>query len=73
MNEMSPTPAPIEPEVDNIVVNCTPEESEERLNKCHSCENFFIDEDTHTKCKGCNCNISMMITFKFKECPLEKW
>ena len=73
MINMDPTPAPIEPEVDDIVTNCTPEESQQRLEKCQSCVNFYIDDDTHTKCKGCGCNISMMITFKFKECPLEKW
>ena len=73
MIEMSTTPAPIEPEVDDVEVVCTPEESEQRLSMCKPCENFYMDEDQHTKCKGCGCNISMMITFKFKQCPLEKW
>ena len=73
MIDMDPTPAPIESEVDDIIINCTPEESQARLEKCKSCVNFYTDEDEHTKCKGCGCNISMMITFKFKECPLNKW
>ena len=73
MIDMDPTPAPIEEVVDDIVVTCTEEESQIRLSLCKSCENFHMDADQHTKCLGCNCNISMMITFKFKECPLGKW
>ena len=73
MIDMDPTPAPIEPVVDDIVINCTAEESQQRLSNCQTCENFYIDEDSHTKCRGCNCNISLMIAYKFKQCPLEKW
>lgn len=73
MSNMDTTPAPLEPEVDDIVITCTPEESQSRLSLCKPCENFYIDDEQHTKCKGCDCNISMMITFKFKECPLGRW
>lgn len=72
-DEMSVIPALIEEIVRDPEVVCTDEESKARLAECKPCENFFIDSDRHTKCKGCGCNISMMITMKFKQCPLEKW
>lgn len=72
-NEMNPIPAIIEEFKQDPEVVCTFEESDTRLSLCKSCENFFVDHDQHTKCKGCGCNISMMITMKFKNCPLGKW
>jgi hypothetical protein len=71
--EMNPTPAVIEEIKIDPEVTCTAEESEARLSLCKSCENFFIDVDKHTKCRSSGCNISLMITYRFKECPLEKW
>jgi hypothetical protein len=71
---MDPTPAPTNIKknpLDSIV--CDEAESNSRFLKCKPCENFYIDSDQHTKCKGSGCNISMMITFKFKQCPMEKW
>jgi len=71
---MNPNPAPSiieENSLDSVV--CDAAESNSRLEKCKPCENFYIDTDQQTKCKGSGCNISMMITFKFKQCPLEKW
>ena len=73
INEMSPIPAIIEEIKKDPEIACTAEESESRLAACKPCENFFMDVDNHTKCKGCGCNISILISLKFKECPLEKW
>lgn len=73
INEMNPTPAVIDEIRSDPEIACTTSESESRLALCKPCENFFIDTDNHTKCQGCGCNISMMITLKFKQCPLEKW
>lgn len=71
--EMNSTPAPRE-EVELSPENyCTIEESKTRLSTCISCENFYTDEDQHTKCRGCGCNVSMLITIKDKTCPSEKW
>lgn len=71
--EMSTIPAVIDEVKKDPEITCTSEESEARLAKCKPCENFFIDTDQQTKCKGCGCNISILITLKFKQCPLEKW
>lgn len=71
---MNPTPAPLSVQANDLdSIVCDLAESNNRLNSCKSCENFYIDTDQQTKCKGSGCNISMMITFKFKQCPLEKW
>jgi len=76
MTEMNPTPTDI---IDNDIPNtltsvfCNEDESRSRLSVCNSCENFHIDTDAQTKCKACGCNISMLISFKDKNCPLEKW
>ena len=73
MINMNPTPAIIIDDKDDMPIYCTQEESRDRHNKCKDCKNFYKDDDEHTKCMGCGCNISMMITFKFKECPLGNW
>lgn len=53
---------------------CTPEQADARLSVCKTCEKFEIPTNPSiTKCAASGCNISMMISFKFKECPLEKW
>lgn len=72
-NEMSTIEAEISESRKDPEITCSQDESEARLALCKPCENFFMDIDNQTKCAGCGCNISMMITMKFKECPLEKW
>ena len=69
---MDPTPAPVV-EKEEVPVQCTTEESQLRFEICKPCENFFIDEDQHTKCRGCGCNISMLVTYKNKVCPKGNW
>jgi|688.fasta_scaffold649978_2 hypothetical protein len=71
--EMNPKPAVVDEIQSDPELVCTIEESESRLALCKPCENFFIDTDNHTKCRGSGCNISLMTTYKFKQCPLEKW
>jgi hypothetical protein len=73
MTEMNPVPAELQNDEPVIVVNCTIEESEERVAECSKCVNFIFDENGITKCSASGCNISLMTTFKFKQCPLEKW
>jgi hypothetical protein len=69
---MDPTPASNN-EVVEFITECSPGEVQQRLSACQGCPNFLIDTDNHTKCKGTGCNISLMTTYKFKMCPLEKW
>jgi hypothetical protein len=59
--------------IDQDNIECTPEETLERVTTCKSCENFFIAEDSNTKCKETGCNISFMTTFNFKSCPKGNW
>lgn len=74
MIDMSPIPANIiESDTDLNTLVCSQIESTSRLEKCKDCVNFYIDADQHTKCNATGCNISMMVTFQFKQCPLEKW
>lgn len=73
MNSMSPTPAPTEDIELSPDIVCSQDESQQRLSQCQSCENFFIDIDSHTKCRSSSCNISFMTTYKFKHCPMGKW
>lgn len=73
MTVMNPTPAQIVEAPLGAPTLCSPEESQSRLDLCVPCENFFIDEDQHTKCQGCGCNISILTTIKDKSCPLGKW
>ena len=65
------------PVIENVItdpgVECTPEESALRLDLCKNCVNFVFDEDNNTICSGTGCNISLMTTYNFKSCPLEKW
>ena len=52
--------------------DCTPEERERRLNICKTCENFYI-QDQKTFCRGCECSLSLLITFQIESCPENKW
>jgi hypothetical protein len=71
--EMDPTPATIVA-VDDMNIQCTPEETQTRLATCQSCENFSADPDTFiTSCTGCGCHISFMTTLNFKSCPKGNW
>jgi hypothetical protein len=67
-----PTPV-IETPIVDPGVECTPEEQLSRLELCKRCVNFIIDSEKHTICSGTGCNISLMTTYSFKQCPLEKW
>jgi hypothetical protein len=73
MNNKFTPPVPV---IENLPLElgmtCTTEESEARLLLCKSCINFSFDNNV-TICNATNCNISLMTTFKFKQCPLEKW
>lgn len=53
------------------IIECDESQKASRLETCKNCEKFTIDEVT--KCSECGCNISLMITYTFKECPLGKW
>lgn len=50
----------------------TPAEHDHRIEVCKTCENFTID-DGYTKCLGCNCLLSLLVTYKNQTCPLGKW
>jgi hypothetical protein len=73
MNEMSLIPAEVLEDKPEIIITCTQEESAQRVTECSKCVNFIFDENQNTKCSSSGCNISLMTTFKFKQCPLEKW
>lgn len=77
----APYVEPIEPvqnvQADNVMHGDLLNSHEETLRKvsiCASCENFYIDKnDNNTKCKGTGCNISLMTSLNFKECPKGNW
>lgn len=69
---MSNIPAEIVDDMLKIVVNCTKEETVNRLDICKNCKHFVI-ENYITKCVSSNYNISLMTTSKFINCPLSKW
>jgi len=71
-NFIPPTPV-IEDPIIELGIECTSAEKTARLELCKSCVNFATDEDNHTICSGTGCNISLMTTYTFKQCPLEKW
>jgi hypothetical protein len=71
MTPMSTVVAPLDNTETSDILECTPEQTEHRLNVCKLCENFTI-RDT-TTCSATGCNISLMITYSFKQCPLGKW
>ena len=54
---------------DNI--NCTPEQTTQRLEFCMPCENNILD--IIPKCKQCDCPISSLASMSFKTCPIGKW
>lgn len=60
------------PEQEDTVA-CTPDETQTRLAACVACENFYVDEEIHTKCQATGCNISFMTTLNFKSCPKGNW
>lgn len=57
---------------EDLGIACTPDETAVRLSLCQTCVNFTF-KDGHTVCSSSGCNISLMTTFSFKQCPLEKW
>lgn len=67
----------ISPTVENYTsdagIECNSETRLTRLNLCKNCKNFTIRADNNTVCSETGCNISLMITYNFKQCPLEKW
>lgn len=68
---MDPTPTTIQ-DFNEDIVECEDSEKNTRLTACTNCENFTI-EDGITKCSQSGCLINLMITYTFKQCPLEKW
>jgi len=75
MIEMNNTPAPTSDESlqNSDEITCSAEESLTRHSYCKECDNFTINSDNHTICSASGCNISMMITFRFKQCPKGYW
>jgi hypothetical protein len=71
-NDFIPPIPVIDTPAEDIGVECSIEEKTTRLNLCKSCVNFTF-EDEHTVCSSTGCNISLMTTYSFKQCPLEKW
>lgn len=71
---MEPIELPIQPQVVQVPeeLSCTPEESQERLNFCLSCEEMDKEQEL-TRCKMCSCLINYVTTIKFKECPKGNW
>ena len=55
------------------VVVCTSDQVQTRVTQCISCDNFFIDSDSHSKCRKTGCNISFMTTLNYKSCPKGYW
>lgn len=66
------TPLIINPPTDPGI-ECSSEQKLARLELCKSCVNFSFDTTGHTICSGTGCNISLMTTYNFKQCPMEKW
>ena len=59
--------------MEDIQIECNDEEKITRLTHCKNCKYFLIESETITKCTECNCNISLLITYKFKSCPKDYW
>lgn len=66
-----PTEEDIANNPDNVY--CTEEEKNLRLDVCKVCDKFTFSEEKTTECTECGCSISLLTTFTFKSCPLEKW
>jgi hypothetical protein len=49
---------------------CTEEETQERLNICRSCSEFFKPTQ---QCKRCGCIMPAKASLKRANCPLGKW
>jgi hypothetical protein len=52
-------------------IQCTGEESSRRLEVCKKCDKFVVED--FTMCSECGCNISFLVTYTFKQCPLNRW
>lgn len=66
-----PTKKDIANNPDNVY--STDEQRQYRLDICKKCEKFLVSEEKKTECIECGCSISLLTTFSFKSCPLEKW
>jgi hypothetical protein len=53
-------------------VICTPEETTNRLTTCTNCVDLTQANEV-TICRLSSCNISLMTTFRFKQCPRGNW
>ena len=73
MSEKIPIPVPvIEQQIfQNDVDICDENETQRRLFECKNCEHFVVNNKTI--CGKTGCSISLMSTFKFKECPINRW
>jgi hypothetical protein len=53
---------------------CTPEETQERIEVCKTCDSFIIEE-IGTRCSECSggCSISLLVSQKDQVCPKGRW
>lgn len=56
---------------DQDAINCTIEQTTQRLEFCMPCENNILD--VIPKCQQCDCPISSLASMVFKSCPIGKW
>lgn len=56
---------------DNMI--CSEEERLQRLETCKQCSFFTVRDDYTTDCASNGCKINLMITYKFKICPIGNW
>lgn len=56
--------------IDDMNVNTAEEEKERRATVCATCPSANLEE---FKCTKQDCYISMLVSFTFKSCPLDKW
>ena len=59
-------------DVDNFNILTSEEERTIRLSLCNTCENNNLVDNINT-CDRCACPIEYVVTYQFKECPVQKW
>lgn len=59
-------------DVNKFNILTTESEKQQRLALCNSCEKN-IELQSGKLCNACACPIDYVITYKFKNCPLNKW
>lgn len=73
MNEILTPPGSLNVQISQPVedISCSEEETSQRLSFCKVCEHMKINQ--FTECELSGCQISLMTTIKFKECPKGNW